>query len=62
MGYKIALRDGVTTSIDVEYGTLGSKVAGCYAEREGKTQMNFGTASSHEGARSTVLDTCVKFL
>ena len=58
MGYKIALRDGVTTSFDLEYGTLGSKVADWYAEREGKTQMNYGTASSHEGARSAVLDQC----
>jgi N-acyl-D-glutamate deacylase len=58
MGYKIALRDGVTTSFDLEYGTLGSKVADWYAEREGKTQMNYGTASSHEGARSAVLDEC----
>ena len=58
MGYKIALRDGVTTSFDLEYGTLGSKVADWYAEREGKTQMNYGTASSHEAARAAVLDNC----
>jgi len=58
MGYKLALRDGVTTSFDLEFGTVGSKVAGWYAERAGKTQMNYGTASSHEGARSVVLDNC----
>lgn len=58
MGYKIALRDGVTTSFDLEFGTLGSRVAEWYAIREGKTQMNYGTASSHEGARSIVLDQC----
>lgn len=58
MGYKIALRDGVTTSFDLEYGTVGSKVSKWYAEREGKTPSNYGTASSHEGARSEVLDKC----
>jgi N-acyl-D-glutamate deacylase len=58
MGYKIALRDGVTTSFDLEYGTLGNRVAEWYAERDGKTQMNYGTASSHEAARSSVLDQC----
>ena len=51
MGYKIALRDGVTTSFDLEYGTVGSRVEEWYAERDGKTQSNYGTASSHEGAR-----------
>ena len=58
MGYKIALRDGVTTSFDLEYGTVGNRVDEWYAEREGKTQSNYGTASSHEGARSVVIDSC----
>lgn len=58
MGYKIALRDGVTTQFDLEWGTVGSRVDEWYAEREGKTQSNYGTASSHEGARSVVLDGC----
>jgi N-acyl-D-glutamate deacylase len=58
MGYKIALRDGVTTSFDLEFGTLGTRVAEWYSERDGKTQMNYGTASSHEAARSVVLDKC----
>jgi len=60
MGYKIALRDGVTTSFDLEYGTLGSQVADWYAVRDGKTQMNYGTASSHEAARSAILDGCLQ--
>jgi len=60
MGYKIALRDGVTTSFDLEYGTVGSRVEEWYAERDGKTQSNYGTASSHEGARSVVLDRCAE--
>jgi N-acyl-D-glutamate deacylase len=58
MGYKIALRDGVTTSFDLEYGTLGTRVAEWYSERDGKTQMNYGTASSHEAARTAILDQC----
>jgi len=58
MGYKIALRDGVTTSFDLEFGTVGSRVDEWYAERDGKSQANYGTASSHEGARSAVIDKC----
>ncbi|WP_439100629.1 amidohydrolase family protein [Congregibacter sp.] len=56
MAYKLALRDGLTTAMDLEYGTLGSAVTEWYEAREGKTQLNFGTASSHELARSLVLD------
>ncbi|EAQ95767.2 amidohydrolase family protein [Congregibacter litoralis] len=56
MAYKLALRDGLTTAMDLEYGTLGSAVNDWYAARKGKTQLNFGTASSHELARSLVLD------
>ena len=56
MGYKMMLRDGVTSSFDLEYGTVGTRVADWYKEREGTCQVNFGTASSHEGARSLVLD------
>ena len=58
MGYKIALRDGVTTSFDLEFGTVGSRVSEWYEERDGKSQANYGTASSHEGARSVVIDEC----
>jgi len=58
MGYKIALRDGVTTTFDLEFGTVGSRVDEWYAEREGKSQSNYGTSSSHEGARSQVIDQC----
>lgn len=56
MGYKIGLRDGVTTAMDLEFGTLGTYVDQWYKEREGKTQVNYGTASSQELARSLVLD------
>ena len=56
IGYKLALRDGVTTAMDLEYGTLGSLVAQWYADREGNTQVNFGTSSGHEVVRSKILD------
>ena len=56
MAYKMVLRDGVTSSMDLELGAQGSYMNQWYKEREGKTQVNFGTASSHEFARSLVLD------
>lgn len=54
--YKLALRDGLTTAMDLEFGALGSAVDEWYATRKGKTQVNYGTASSHELARSLILD------
>lgn len=56
MGYKLALRDGMTSALDLEFGTLGTEVAMWYAERADRTQVNFGTSSSHELARSLILD------
>lgn len=56
LGYKIALRDGRTTVMDLEMGTLGHLVEEWYAAREGTTQLNFGCASAHEFARAYVLD------
>ena len=56
MGHKLALRDGRTTVMDLEMGTLGTKVAEWYASREGTTQINYGCSSSHEFARALVLD------
>lgn len=56
MGNKLALRDGRTTVMDLEMGTLGTKVADWYAAREGNNQINYGCASSHEMARALVLD------
>ena len=56
MAYKLVLRDGVTSSMDLEEGALGSYMDQWYKDREGKTQLNFGVASSHELARSLVLD------
>lgn len=56
MGYKLGLRDGVTTALDLEMGTLGTLIDQWYKDREGKNQVNYGAASSHEFARSLVLD------
>lgn len=55
-GTKVALRDGRTTLMDLEVGTLGTKVNEWYKAREGKWPVNFGAASAHEFARSLVLD------
>lgn len=54
--YRLALRNGVTTVMDLEFGTLGTRVEEWYAAREGRSLINFGTASSHELARASVLD------
>lgn len=56
MGNKLALRDGRTTVMDLEMGTLGTKVNEWYAAREGKNQLNFGCAVAHEFCRALVLD------
>lgn len=56
VGYKLALRDGVTTAMDLEGGSLGSQVERYYALHEGQSQINYGTAVSHELGRAAVLD------
>ena len=56
MGNKLALRDGRTTVLDLEMGTLGTYMSQWYAEREGNNQTNYGAACAHEFARALVLD------
>ncbi len=56
LGYKIGLRDGLTSSMDIEEGCAGTTLGAWYEERVGKTAVNFGCASSHELARALVLD------
>jgi len=56
LGYKIGLRDGLTSSMDIEEGCAGTTLGAWYEERIGKTAVNFGCASSHELARAIVLD------
>ena len=50
--YRLALRNGVTSIMDLEFGTLGDEVGAWYEERTGASLVNFGTASSHELARA----------
>jgi hypothetical protein len=53
-GVKASLRDGVTTPMDLEVGTIN--VDGWYAQREGKWAANFGAAASHEFHRMKIMD------
>ena len=53
---KLALRDGRTSVMDLEVGTHGPYIDTWYKQREGKNQVNYGQAVSHEFARSEVLD------
>ena len=53
-GSKLMLRDGVTTTLDLEVG--GINVGAWYSAREGRWQTNYGVSASHEFARMAVLD------
>jgi hypothetical protein len=54
--YRLMVRDGRTTIMDLELGAPGEKVAEWYKRREGHSPINFGIAVAHEFARATVLD------
>lgn len=56
VGYKLALRDGVTTAMDLEAGVMGLRVGEWYDMHKGRAQVNYGTGSGHEFARGYVLD------
>ncbi len=51
--YEFQAHDGVTTSLELEGGT--DDVDGWYAEREGKSLINFGVSVGHIPVRSAVL-------
>ena len=51
--YQFQARDGVTTSLELEGGT--DLVAKWYAEREGKSLINFGVSVGHIPVRATVM-------
>ena len=53
-GSKLMLRDGVTTTLDLEVG--GINIDDWYARRKGKWQTNYGITVSHEYLRMVVLD------
>lgn len=52
--YKMYLRDGMTTSLSLENGSL--QIAKFYDDRVGGSLMNHGTGVSHEFARIAVMD------
>lgn len=56
LGYKFALRDGVTTAMDLEAGVYGPRISEWYAMHEGRSQVNYGTSSGHEFARNKVTE------
>ncbi len=56
MGYSLGLRDGLTSSMDLEMGCAGSYIADWYEAHKGVTQANYGIAVSHEFARAMVID------
>ena len=54
--YRLMLRDGRTTIMDLEIGAHGPKLDEWYKKREGNAPVNFGVSVSHEFARAEVLD------
>ena len=54
--YRLMLRDGRTTIMDLEVGAYGPLLDKWYKNREGKAPLNFGAAVAHEFARANVLD------
>ncbi len=53
-GQKLALRDGLTTPMEIENGVM--PVAKWYDSMEGKSQTNYGATVSIMGARETVFN------
>ena len=53
-GSKLMLRDGVTTTLDMEVGGINLK--GWYDQRQNRWQTNYGVTVSHEYVRMVVLD------
>jgi len=51
--YEFKARDGVTTSLELEVGT--DDVAKWYAQREGKTLINYGVSAGHIPVRMRVM-------
>lgn len=58
--YAFKARDGVTTALELEVGV--NPVRPWYAEREGKSLINFGATSGHIPARMAVMHDTGKFL
>lgn len=58
--YRFKARDGVTTALEMEVGV--SPVAAWYAQREGKSLINFGATVGHIPAKMTVMKDTGRFL
>jgi N-acyl-D-aspartate/D-glutamate deacylase len=58
--YRAKTMDGVTTALELEVGT--GDVDRWYAEREGKTLVNFGVSIGHLAARMAVMRDPIAFL
>ena len=54
--YRLMLRDGHTTIMDLEVGAYGPKLDELHKRREGNAPLNFGVAVAHEFAGAAVLD------
>lgn len=54
--YRMMVRDGRTTIMDLEVGAYGPLVDQWYKNHEGKSPINYGVAVAHEFARAAVLD------
>jgi len=54
--YRMMVRDGRTTIMDLEVGACGPLVDKWYKNHEGQSPINYGVAVSHEFARAAVLD------
>lgn len=54
--YRMMVRDGRTTIMDLEMGVYGPLLDKWYKNREGQSPINYGVAVSHELARAAVLD------
>jgi hypothetical protein len=57
-GQKLALRDGVTTPMELEFGVLPVDL--WYSSMEGKSQTNYGATASLQGAREMILNPAYK--
>ena len=54
--YRLMVRDGRTTIMDLEIGAYGPNVDKFYTSRQGNAPVNFGVSVAHEFARAAVLD------
>ncbi len=58
--YRFKVMDGVTTALELEVGT--GDVDRWYAEREGKTAINYGVSAGHLAARMAAMRDPFEFL